>query len=145
MTRINIARILVVTGFAIGLTSLSATFSHIGDPNYLLPPDYENGQAHAWYHALREAVGDVAAMGVVLFVFFGRPQIRNPGTWWICLMLLVGYYAPYWVGMPFNSALAAPSLTVEVSHVLQALAAVSGVFVAQGEFLSGKHLLEGGS
>ena len=145
MTRLNIARTLVVTGFAIGLTSFSATFSHIGDPNYLLPPAYENGQTHGWYHALREVAGDIAAMGVVLFVFFGRPQNRNPGTWWICLMVLVGYYAPYWVGMPFNPALAAPGLMVEVSHVLQASAAVSGVFVARREFLFGKHLPEWGS
>jgi hypothetical protein len=136
VTRLNIARILVVIGFAIGLTSFSATFSHIGDPNYLLPPGYENGQTHGWYHALREVAGDVAAMGVVLFVFFGRPQDRNLATWWICLIVVVGYYAPYWVGMPFNPALGAPSLMVEVSHVLQALTVVSGVFVARREFRS---------
>jgi hypothetical protein len=134
MTRMNIARILIVTGFVIGLTSLSATFSHIGDSNYLLPPDYENGQTHGWYHALREAVGDVAAMGVVLFVFFGKPQGRNPATWWICLILVLGYYLPYWVGMPFNPALGAPSLVVEISHGLQALAASSAVFVARRAF-----------
>jgi hypothetical protein len=137
MTRINVARLLVVIGFAIGLTSLSATFSHIGDPNYLLPPEYENGQTHGWYHALREAVADLAAMAVVLFVFFGRHQDRNPATWWICLIVVVGYYAPYWIGMPFNPALGAPSLVVEVSHVLQALATVSGVLVARRVFHAG--------
>jgi hypothetical protein len=36
MTRINIGSALIVTGFAIGLTSLWATFSHISDPGYLL-------------------------------------------------------------------------------------------------------------
>ena len=136
MTRINVARVLVVAGFAIGLTSLSATFSHIGDPNYLVQPEFENGQTHAWYHALREAVGNVAAMAAVLFVFFGRPRDRNPATWWICLIVVVGYYAPYWVGMPFDPALGAPSLVVEVSHVLQALAAVTGLLVSRREFYS---------
>jgi hypothetical protein len=136
MTRINVARILVVTGFAIGLTSLSATFSHIGDPTYLLPPAYENGQTHGWYHALREALGDVAAMGVVLFVFFGRPRDRNAATWWICFIVVVGYYAPYWVGMPFNPALGAPSFAAEISHVLQAFTVLTGLFVARREFIA---------
>jgi hypothetical protein len=136
MTRINVARILVVLGFGIGLTSLWATFSHIGDPNYLVLPEFENGRAHARYHALREILANVSAMIVVLFVFFGRPQVRISSTWWICFMLMVGYYAPYWVGIPFNPELAAPSLRAEVSHVLQALAAVSGLIVARREFNS---------
>jgi hypothetical protein len=136
VTRLNFARVLVVTGFAIGLTSFSATFSHIGDPNYLLPQGYENGQTHGWYHALREIAGDVAAMCVVLFVFFGAAQDRNRATWWICLIVVVGYYAPYWLGVPFNPALGAPNLAAEVSHVLQALAVVGGVFVARREFRS---------
>jgi hypothetical protein len=134
VTRLNVARVLVVTGFTIGLTSFSATFSHIGDPNYLLPPAFENGETHGWYHALREVMGDVAAMGVVLFVFFGKPEDRTPATWWICLALVVGYYAPYWVGLPFNPALGAPNFAAEVSHILQALAVVSGVLVARREF-----------
>jgi hypothetical protein len=136
VTRLNIARALVVTGFAIGLTSFSATWSHIGDPNYLLPPGYENGPTHGWYHALREVAGDVAAMSVVLFVFFGRPQDRTRATWLICLIVVIGYYAPYWVGMPFNRALGAPNLVAEVSHVLQGLGVVSGVCVARRDFYS---------
>ncbi len=36
MTRTDTARIVILTGFAIGLRSHWATFSHIADPNYLL-------------------------------------------------------------------------------------------------------------
>jgi hypothetical protein len=136
MTRIKLARILVVLGFGIGLTSLWATFSHIGDPNYLVLPEFENGRAHARYHALREILANVSAMIVVLLVFFGRPQDRTGSTWWICFVLMVGYYASYWVGMPFNPELAAPRLRAEVSHVLQPTAALSGLFVARRDFLS---------
>jgi hypothetical protein len=136
MTRFNMARILVVIGFGIGLTSLWATFSHIGDPNYLVLAEFENGREHARYHALREILANVSAMIVVLFVFFGRPQDRSGPTWWICFVLMVGYYAPYWVGIPFNPELAAPSLRAEVSHVLQALVTVTGLLVARREFHS---------
>jgi hypothetical protein len=75
-------------------------------------------------------------MIVVLLVFFGRPQDRTGSTWWICFVLMVGYYASYWVGIPFNPELAAPSLRSEVSHVLQASAALAGLFVARRDFLS---------
>jgi esterase FrsA len=50
MTRINIGRSLIVTGFAIGLTSL-------------------------------------AAMAVVLWIFFGKSQYRTVHGWWICFIL----------------------------------------------------------
>jgi hypothetical protein len=136
MTRTNAARVLILAGFGIGLTSLWSTFSHIGDPLYLVLPEFDNGRTHAWYHALREVVGSLAAVGVVLFIFFGRREDRNARTWWICFMLMVGYYAPYWIGMPFNSELGAPSLEAEVSHVLQALAAFAGLFIARPEFMS---------
>jgi hypothetical protein len=136
ISRTNLARILILTGFATGLTSLWATYSHIGDPNYLVLPEFENGRTHAKYHALREILGNVAAMSVVLFVFWGRRQDRNAATWWICFILMVAYYAPYWAGMPFNPELGAPSLQAEVSHVLQALAALTGLFIARTEFFS---------
>ena len=70
LTRLNIARALLVFGFLYGLTSLLATFNHIGDPAYLVQENFGGGQAHSWYHALREAFGDIATIMVVLFVFF---------------------------------------------------------------------------
>jgi hypothetical protein len=136
MSRTNVARSLILVGFGISLMSLWATFSHMGDPNYLVLPEFENGPTHARYHALREILGNVAAMSVVLFVIFGRRRDRNSATWWICFMLMVGYYAPYWAGIPFNPELGAPSLQAEVSHVLQALFAMTGLFLARSDFVS---------
>ena len=100
-----------------------------------MPLEHENGQTHGWYHAIRETLGDVAAMAVVLFIFFGNRQYQNSATWRICLVVLVGYYAPYWVGLPFNKELGAPNLGAEFSHVLQAVAAMTGLFLARREFL----------
>jgi hypothetical protein len=134
MTRINIGRTLVLIGFLVGLTSLWSTFSHISNPNYLLPAIYDNGPGHARYHALREVFGDLAAMAVVLWVFFGKLRYRSVHGWWVCFIVLIGYYAPYWAGIPFDAELAAPSLAAEVSHSVQALAAFSGLFVARKEF-----------
>jgi Ca2+/Na+ antiporter len=136
MTRINIGRALVLTGFLVGLTSLWATFSHISDPNYLLLSSYDNGPGHARYHALREVFGSLAAMAVVLWVFFGKSQYRSVHGWWICFIVLIGYYAPYWAGIPFSAELAAPNRMAEISHGIQALATFSGLFVARKEFIA---------
>lgn len=136
ITRLNISRALLVFGFLYGLTSLLATFNHIGDPAYLVQTDFGGGQAHSWYHALREACGDIATILVVLWVFFADAKIRTSYTWWICLVLLSGYYLPYWIGMPFMSELAAPSLQAEINHVVQAFFALAGLFCAKKEFFT---------
>jgi hypothetical protein len=134
MTQLNIARALLVFGFLYGLTSLLATFNHIGDPAYLVQAEFGGGQAHSWYHALREAFGDIATLIVVLFVFFADAKVRQPVTWWICLVLLLGYYLPYWAGMPFIEELAAPSLQAEINHIVQAAFALAGLFCAKKDF-----------
>lgn len=134
LTRLNIARALLVFGFLYGLTSLLATFNHIGDPAYLVQESFGGGQAHSWYHALREAFGDIATIVVVLFIFFADARVRQPATWWICLVLLLGYYLPYWAGMPFIAELAAPSLQAELNHIIQAAFALAGLFCARKDF-----------
>ncbi|MEX2366325.1 MAG: hypothetical protein WD601_06935 [Pseudohongiellaceae bacterium] len=139
INRLNIARTLIVLGFIAGLSSLWATFTHIGDPAYLVTADFGGGQAHSWYHALREAFGDLAAIIVVLFVMFASPQVRTPATWWICLILLAGYYLPFWAGMPFMEELAAPSLGAEINHISQALLSLAGLFYARREFFPAQH------
>lgn len=136
MTRLNIARILLLIGLGIGLESLMATFSHIGDPIFLGQAELFGGPTHTWYHALREGVGDVGAIAVLLLVFFGKPMFRSAATWWITLVVLVGYYAPFWVGMPFNSALAAPTLEAEVRHIIQAVLPFIALFLARADFSS---------
>lgn len=134
MTQLNLARGLLVFGFLYGLTSLLATFNHIGDPAYLVQAEFGGGQAHSWYHALREAFGDVATILVLLYLFFADARVRQPHTWWIALVLLLGYYLPYWAGMPFMDELAAPSLQAEINHIVQAFFALSGLFCARKAF-----------
>ena len=134
ITRLNIARSLLVFGFLYGMTSLFATFDHIGDPAYLVQESFGGGQAHSSYHALREAFGDIATLVVVLFLFFANARVRQPVTWWICLVLLLGYYLPYWAGIPFMQELAAPSLQAELNHIIQAAFAMAGLFCARRDF-----------
>ncbi len=134
MSRLTIARILVAAGLIVGLESLYATFTHIGDPLFTLPVEFGGGTTHAWYHALREAMGDVATIVVLLLIFFGKPLFRNNSTWWIGLILMIGYYSPFWVGMPFNSALAAPTLEAEMRHIMQAAIPLTALIIARPDF-----------
>lgn len=134
INRLNIARTLIILGFIAGLGSLTATFAHIGDPAYLVSPEFSGGRAHSWYHALREVFGDLSAILVILFVFFGPPRYRQPITWWICLILMLGYYLPFWAGMPFVEELRAPNLQAEFNHISQALLALSGLLYGRREF-----------
>ncbi len=133
-TRLNLSRGLLIFGFLYGMSSLLATFNHIGDPAYLVQVEFGGGQAHSWYHALREAFGDIATIAVMLYLFFGNARVRQPHTWWIGLVLLLGYYLPYWAGMPFMAELAAPSQQAEINHIVQAVFALAGLFCARKEF-----------
>jgi hypothetical protein len=137
MSKLNIARVLLLVGLIIGLESLYATFTHVGDPLFTLPPEFGGGTTHAWYHALREALVDVGAIAVLLLVFFGKPWFRTTATWWIALVLMIGYYSPFWIGMPFNSALAAPTLEAELRHIAQAALPLTALFIARKEFPAG--------
>jgi len=101
---------------------------------FTLPVEFGGGTTHAWYHALREAMGDVATIVVLLLIFFGKPMFRNIGTWWIGLILMIGYFSPFWVGMPFNSALAAPTLEAELRHIMQATMPLIALIIARSDF-----------
>ncbi|MDB4511862.1 hypothetical protein N9060_00225 [Arenicella sp.] len=136
MSKLNIARILVAIGMIIGVESLAATFGHIGDPLYTLPEEFGGGTTHAWYHALREALGDIGTIVVLLLVFFGAASFRSRATWWISLILMAGYYLPFWVGAPFNSALAAPTLEAELRHIAQAAIPLIALFIARKDFVA---------
>ena len=138
MSNLTIARVLLLAGIAIGLESLRATFTHIGDPLFTLPETFGGGTTHAWYHALREAMGDIGTIAALVLIFFGNSSFRNPATWWVSLLLMFGYYSPFWIGMPFNSALAAPSIEVEVRHAIQALLPIIALFVARSDFIPDK-------
>lgn len=128
MNQLNIARILIITGFLIGLSSLYQTVSHIGNPEFLLiAGDTLN---HGYYHFFREACGDIAAMITILYFLFSSPCHRTPTTWLMSFIIATGYYAPYWVGMPFNDALSAPHMRAEIAHVLQAAFVFAGLIIS---------------
>jgi|AP95_1055475.scaffolds.fasta_scaffold32849_3 hypothetical protein len=136
ISKLNIGRTLILVGFLVGWESFYQTFNHIGDPLFTLPEEFGGGTTHAWYHALRELMGDVATVTAILFVFFAGSRWRVPATWWICLIAMLGYYSPFWIGMPFNSALAAPTWDAEIRHIIQAALPLSGLFVSRSSFFS---------
>ena len=132
--RLTIARLLLVAGLLVGLPSWWETVTHIGNPQYVLPATFPEGTTHAWYHALREASSDVTKMGVFLIVFFGPAWLRTRAIWWGLLILMVGYYAPFWIGEPFLAALSAPSALANAIHVAMALLAFASLIVARPAF-----------
>lgn len=134
MTQLNVARVFIFIGFSVGMASWSFTVSHVGDPTYLLLPEYALGATHGWYHAFREAAGDLAAMFTVLVLFCGPKELRVRASWVICLVVMLGYYAPFWIGMPFLAELSAPNMGAEITHILMAAFAFLGLFIGRGAF-----------
>ncbi len=134
MMRLTIGRILLIIGLIIGLKSWQMTIQHVGDPTYILISEFTKGSTHAWYHAFREAIGDLAAMVILLLTFLGGVSCRTPITWYNCLILMVGYYAPFWIGTPFVPELAAPHMKAEIIHILMAFFPTVGLFVSRSEF-----------
>ncbi|MEH6550006.1 MAG: hypothetical protein V7711_18265 [Pseudomonadales bacterium] len=105
------------------------TISHIGDPNYLVMSAETTD--HSYYHFFREAGGDIAAMVIFLYFIFGPCHVRTPSTWFMAFVIALGYYAPYWVGMPFNDSLSAPHMRAELAHILQAALVLSGLLISR--------------
>jgi hypothetical protein len=134
ISRLNIARSSLVIGLLIGLVSWKESVGHIGNADFLVPA-YPLGPTHAWYHVFREVCGDVAKMAVFLLLFFGPDRWRTPVAWSICLILMLGYYAPFWIGEPFLPALAAPIPIAGAAHVVMAVFAFLALGLARASFL----------
>jgi hypothetical protein len=128
--RLWIARGLVIVGFLAGWNSLGATVGHIGNDLFLFVADSPNGPAHSWHHFFRELGGDFGAMAAILMILFAVPRYRSPLAWWVMLVLMIGFYAPFWVGAPFMAELGAPSRAAEINHLVMAVPTVIGCFVA---------------
>lgn len=127
-------RVLIVTGFAAGYNSLSATVGHLGNDAFLLVADSPAGPTHSWHHFLREIGGDFAAMAAILLIIFAAPRLRSMLTWWVILILMLGFYAPFWIGTPFNPAYGAPDTQAEINHLIMAIPALIGCFVLLPHF-----------
>ena len=134
LNRLNVARALMLIGFLIGLRSVGFTWAHIGDELFVLTADSRLAVTHSWHHYFREVFGDVAAMVVILLILFVPEPLRRPAVWWLMLILLFGFYAPFWVGVPFMAELAAPSRAAEIQHVLMALPPMIGVFLCRSYY-----------
>ncbi|USQ71715.1 hypothetical protein NF552_00140 [Roseomonas mucosa] len=133
--RLLTPRLLLVAGIGVGLLSWRETVGHVGDPDFLVDR-YPLGASHAWYHAFREACGDVAKMAVFLLTFFGPSGWRTPITWWIVLILMLGYYAPFWIGEPFLPALSAQNLPAQIIHLVMAALAFAALILARPSFVT---------
>ncbi|MDX1563670.1 MAG: hypothetical protein R3305_12135 [Gammaproteobacteria bacterium] len=134
LTNIWTARVLVIAGFLAGWGSLGATVRHMGNDLFLLVAESPNGQTHSWHHFFRELGGDFGAMAAILVILFAAPKYRTPVTWWVMLILMIGFYAPFWVGVPFMAELAAPSRQAEINHLMMAVPALLGCFAAWPDF-----------
>jgi hypothetical protein len=128
------ARILVIAGFLLGWNSLSATVGHLGSDLFLLVEGSPVGQTHSWHHFLRELGGDFGAMIAVLVLLFAAPRYRTSVAWWVMLILMIGFYAPFWVGTPFDRAYGAPNMDAEINHLMMAIPALLGCFLAKPHF-----------
>jgi hypothetical protein len=129
-----VGRVLIIAGFVGGYNSISATVGHLGSDAFLLVAGSPNGQTHSWHHFLRELGGDFGAMAAVLLIVFAAPKFRTRITWWVMLILMVGFYAPFWIGTPFNAAYGAPNMSAEINHLMMAIPAMLGCFVLWPHF-----------
>ncbi len=134
INRMNIGRALTILGFGLGLGSVGATWTHIGDEMYLLTSESPVDVTHSWYHFFREVFGDLGAMIGVCILLWAPAKLRAPLTWWTMLVLLAGFYAPFWVGAPFMQALAAPDWIAELQHVVMAVPPLVGLFLVRREY-----------
>ena len=73
-------------------------------------------------------------MAAILVILFAAPKFRTPLTWWVMLILMIGFYAPFWAGTPFMAELAAPNRAAEINHLQMAIPALLGCFLAIPQF-----------
>ncbi|HEY5624005.1 MAG TPA: hypothetical protein VIV14_09600 [Gammaproteobacteria bacterium] len=143
INKMNIARALTIFGFLYGWGSVGATWAHIGDPAFVLTDDARLAVTHAWHHYFREVFGDFATMIAVLLMLYVPAQLRQPIVWWAMLVLLAGFYAPFWVGVPFMPELGAPSMSAEIQHIVMAVPPVVGLFICRSEYFPVKGAVKG--
>ena len=135
LTNFWTARVLIIIGLLAGYIPISSTFDHIGDVESLLT-EASFLPSHSYYHFFREGVGDLAASAVILLIIFAEPKFRNPAMWWVMLITMFGFYAPFWIGAPFMTELRAPFIGAEIAHLQMAVPALLGCFLAKRHYFS---------
>lgn len=129
-----VGRLLIIAGFVAGYRSIGATIGHLGNDAFLLVENSPVGPTHSWHHFLRELGGDFGAMVAILLIVFAAPKYRTPVAWWVMLVLMIGFYAPFWIGLPFDPAYGAPSLGAEINHLVMAIPPLIGCFLLRSFF-----------
>ena len=129
-----VGRGLIIAGFLLGYNSIGATVRHLGNDAFLLVADSPNGPTHSWHHFLRELGGDFGAMAAILVIVFAAPRFRTRVAWWVMLILMIGFYAPFWVGTPFDAAYGAPNMSAEINHLMMAIPPLVGCFLLLPHF-----------
>jgi hypothetical protein len=137
MNRLIAGRALIIIGFLAGYGSIGATINHLGNDAYLLVAS-SGSPTHSWHHFLRELGGDFGAMAAILLIIFAPQRHRTSTTWWVMLILMIGFYAPFWIGVPFNPAYGAPSISAEINHLMMAIPTLVGCFVLRSRFRDSK-------
>lgn len=132
LANIQTARALVIIGFLAGWTSLGATFEHIGDPSTLMTA--AGVPTHSWHHFLRELGAQFGIMAAMLVILFMQPGQRAPAVWWVLVILTLGFYGPFWIGLPFDPAYGAPSMSAELNHLAMAVPVALGVLLARRHY-----------
>jgi len=145
ITNLWTARILVIIGFLAGWNSLGSTFAHIGSDAFLLTDQAPIVQTHSWHHFLRELGAQFGAMAAILVILFAPPHQRTPVAWWVMLILMLGFYAPFWIGVPFDRAYGAPNMGAEINHLSMAIPALVGAFLAKRHYTGAKLELDRGA
>jgi hypothetical protein len=131
---LNLARLLVVVGFLAGWNSLGATVAHIGNDAFLLTPQAPITPTHAWHHYWRELGAQFGTMSAILLMLFAPARFRTPVAWWAMLLLMIGFYGPFWAGLPFDRAYGAPNIGAEINHLSMAIPALAGCLLARRHF-----------
>jgi hypothetical protein len=132
LSSLRTARILVIIGFLAGWNSLGATFAHIGDASTLLTATAV--PTHSWHHFIRELGAQFAIMTAILLILFLPAAQRTRSLWWVVLILMLGFYGPFWIGLPFDRAYGAPSLSAELNHLSMAVPALLGALLARRHY-----------
>ena len=128
----NLIRILLCIGLAVGSLSMWDTLVHSWDPAFQAPA-LPLGSTHTNYHAFREFTLSVGAVVVLLYVMFLPPARRVRPLWIVMFVTAVCYYGGWWLPWPLLG-LQAPNLAANIIHLLATVICLTSVGLAWPQF-----------
>src|SRR3954451_8516357 len=127
MSRLVLGRAAIVLGIAVSLISLGQTVGHVFDDSYVFP-QLTLGPLHAKFHFLREALGDVGHVTVMLLVAFLPERYRSRPAWLVLAVTVAAYYGAFWLGYPILGV-GAPNAAARTVHAAITLCGITGVML----------------